>query len=621
MQRKITFVIVVLVAIVVTGIIVAWRFFHQQPEENFNFSDYVAQYRIQLPADLTEQHQKVLFGKAPKQLHPAIAQKLVELYNVAQSYHQTRLKLIELANSRDTASLWNSTPLGGSSYGGYNPSDEFMLALWFTRIVLSGDGDGFQGDGIAYPDIYDPKRESDYWAESTAEWLELLDSHIAFLHESQAFEHAEIERLSILERRIRYDDLASFRDRYINIRRYGITLSRAQQQRLCAGDPLFRNPKIDRILYHDTFWDRFYSNPLQKPLLEKRDAELAPLKIDETPELDTLELTAEDIVHWDGSTSLIPLAKIIAAHVGGCPWKWNVFYEINGNRVSQVVLTESYYVLFDDEQGGEYNRHLVRNRQNDPEFDAGRGKPPANLINELRFSQTHDSIVHLINGKRDLVFSTRRPSPDEITLAREKGIELVCTPFARDAFVFLRNRHNPVRDLSLEQVRGIFSGKYVNWKDVGGFAGKINPLIRDRNSGSEELMRELVMNNTPVPDHFNHQLIGSMAGIFDHLDHDLNGIGYSIMYYERNMICSPYVQTFCINGVEPNPATVASGGYPLTYECMAIHRKAPGQTIERFVTWLTGEEGQQIVRESGYVPIAFCPMPQTIAGKSSAARE
>ena len=592
-HRRIVAMLVVAVAIAL-AVLGYWK----TCDDNFRFSEYVEKHAIRTHADLTEVHQKTLFGKAPKKSHLIILAKLTELYEAAQSYARVRNELVAShVNPRDRI---GSSPIGYISYGNYRPEDEFVLALWYLSMAMSDSKKpiiGYQTNLAGYPDIYDPKHKSQYWAESVDEWLEFADTHIAFLRESEQFEQSHLEKLAASGRKMNYKDLEPFHERYPHS--YGIILNESQKQRLCAGEPLFRNPQIDLILHGERFWNRFDIDPLQKPLLEKRDAELAPFKVVETSEIGALQLTNGDLLRWDGSTSVKPIAKIIAAKAGGHDWKWNTYRE---NRAADVVLTESYYVLFDDEQGGEYNRHLVKHEPEFPKFEHD-DQVSVGVINELKFSQTHDSIVNLINGERDLVFSTRVPSPDETALAREKSVELLITPFAKDAFVFLQNRHNPVRDLTLEQVRDIFSGKQTHWKNVGGFGGKINPLIRDRNSGSEELMRELVMHNVTVPENFYHQLIGSMSGIFDHLDRDLNGIGYSIMYYERNMVCSPYTRTIRINGIEPNPETVASGEYPLIYECVVIRRKNVDEKIESFVDWLIGKEGQSIVRESGYVPL------------------
>ncbi|MCL2710387.1 MAG: substrate-binding domain-containing protein [Planctomycetaceae bacterium] len=352
-------------------------------------------------------------------------------------------------------------------------------------------------------------------------------------------------------------------------------------------------------------------------MFERRNEELALLKVNATPNLVEQNLTVGDIERWDGSTSLQPVVRVVAAHAAGIPWKWQPPGGFHRRDGSEIVFTDHYLWAVDDEVGNgltedsdsSYNRLFANRPSYDfsspnstdqpPTFDKD-AKPTAHFLNNFKFNQTHGAFVNVIEGNRDLVFVTRRPSPDELKLAKERNVELECTPFARDAFVFIVNRHNPVRNLTLQQVRDIFAGKITRWKNVGGLAGTVRPLIRDRNSGSEELMRELVMKDMPVPANFKHQLIGGMSGLFDVLEKDMEGIGYTILYYDRFMVCNPHTRVLKIDGIEPTPQKVADGTYPLLYECVAVTRKGGPERAQAIVEWLVSEEGQAVVRETGY---------------------
>jgi phosphate transport system substrate-binding protein len=202
--------------------------------------------------------------------------------------------------------------------------------------------------------------------------------------------------------------------------------------------------------------------------------------------------------------------------------------------------------------------------------------------------------------------------------------DIVYVPFAKDAFIFLQHRHNPVRSLTLEQYQGIFSGRYMkehstavrgaadgfnmtnlyqSWKDVGGFGGAIKPFIRNVESGSEELMQTLVMKDIEIHARFRPQRLNSMGMIFEELESSPTGIAYSIYHYDRYMVFNPNTRVMAVNGVFPNAETIASGEYPLVYDVVLVHRKEPGERVERFVEWLLSEEGQALVRSVGYVPI------------------
>ena len=100
------------------------------------------------------------------------------------------------------------------------------------------------------------------------------------------------------------------------------------------------------------------------------------------------------------------------------------------------------------------------------------------------YTNTHPAYLRLIDKEVDVIVVTE-PSEDELKYAKDKGVELEVTPVVREGFVFYVNANNPVNSLSLAQIKKIYSGKTVNWNEVGGNAGAIRPFQRPANSGSQ----------------------------------------------------------------------------------------------------------------------------------------
>jgi phosphate transport system substrate-binding protein len=227
---------------------------------------------------------------------------------------------------------------------------------------------------------------------------------------------------------------------------------------------------------------------------------------------------------------------------------------------------------------------------------------------------THQAYTALISGTADIILVARAPSPDELAFAHTKGITLDVRPVALDAFVFLVNSQNTVDNLSLEQIRGIYSGKITNWKQIGGADGKIQAYQRDENSGSQELMETLVMKSTPVisaPEMILYTMegpfttIGGFPPAGDYAKADVQGIGYSVYFYTKNMVNTDNIETIGVNGVEPTSATIADQSYPLTAEVYVVVRAtSPSNSPEVLLRdWLLTADGQNTVYWSGYVPI------------------
>jgi phosphate transport system substrate-binding protein len=230
---------------------------------------------------------------------------------------------------------------------------------------------------------------------------------------------------------------------------------------------------------------------------------------------------------------------------------------------------------------------------------------------------THQSYLRLLglplsDGERepqerraDLALIARGPSEDELAAAEELGFEFDVRPLALDAFVFIVNEANPVRSLGLEQLRSIFKGDITSWADVGGNEEPIKAFTRDRNSGSEELMRDLVMNGEDTIRAPESVLMG-MMGPVDTVAQTPNAIAYSVYYYEEFMRPNPSNRLLAVDGIVPSAETIASGEYPFTTKVFVVTRSDldPDIPAARLRDWLLTEDGQKVVADSGYVPIA-----------------
>jgi len=226
---------------------------------------------------------------------------------------------------------------------------------------------------------------------------------------------------------------------------------------------------------------------------------------------------------------------------------------------------------------------------------------------------THDAYLSLIDGSSDIILVARPPSKDELGMADLNGVELDIQPVALDAFVFIVNVHNPVDNLSLEQIRGMYSGEITNWKEVGGPDEEIQVYQRNDNSGSQELMKSLVMKDLAMIDAPDDMVLFSMTGPYSVLSSgssyvdsgDVNGIAYSVYFYAQNIAPHDDIEFIAIDGVEPTTATIANGRYPLAAEVyLVIRDDMPKDSIPvQLRDWLLTNHGQFAVSQSGYVRV------------------
>lgn len=230
--------------------------------------------------------------------------------------------------------------------------------------------------------------------------------------------------------------------------------------------------------------------------------------------------------------------------------------------------------------------------------------PAQRVIEHVVTTGTHDSYLGLVAGASDVIVVARAPSDEEQAAAEAAGIGLEVKAVALDAFVFLVNGGSPVGDLTIEEIRGIFSGRTTDWSQLGGPALPIQPYQRDPTSGSQELMLQLVMGDLAMVEAPDWLMLYAMTGPFSALATDPGGIGYSVYYYAEFMQPeSNAVRMIGVEGVLPTAASIASGEYPLVTEVYAVVRSGETGSARAFFDWLTTDEGQQAVAATGYVPL------------------
>ena len=351
-----------------------------------------------------------------------------------------------------------------------------------------------------------------------------------------------------------------------------------------------------------------------RQLFQARHAELARIAPAQTPQLRQLGLDVLSYPRMDGSTSTQPLATLIACRCFEAGYEWVG----RDQALPRQSRYDSTLPIRDLERFMERPWFRSEPELKLLEFTLRARTEPSDdrlglIINALLAANasTHQAYVNLIEGRSDIGLLARPPSADERQLAREKAVELEIVPCARDAFVFLVHQKNPVKGLTTPQIREIYSGQVQDWQSVGGPKQKITAYQREENSGSQELMRTLVMKNVPLAKPTGQfqaapQLVGQlMSSTFLSLSRDESGIGYSVYYYENFMSGSPRTRTIAVDGVVPTYDTIRDRTYPLISDVYVVTRaKLDAQSqARRMRDWLLSAEGQAVVRESGYVPV------------------
>ena len=207
-----------------------------------------------------------------------------------------------------------------------------------------------------------------------------------------------------------------------------------------------------------------------------------------------------------------------------------------------------------------------------------------------------EGVKALIDSMTDIAKSSRELRPEEISLARKKGIQPVTHPIAVDVIVPIVHPQNKVKNLTIDQLSQIYQGKIRNWKDVGGDDLPIVVVSRDSSSGTFESWGELILHKARVTP--RAQMQASSGAIVQIVSKNKYAIGYIGMGYMNKTISG-----LSVNGVEANVATALSGKYPISRHLYVITSGPPKGSTALFIQFILSPEGQKIVEKIGFVPV------------------
>jgi phosphate transport system substrate-binding protein len=217
-------------------------------------------------------------------------------------------------------------------------------------------------------------------------------------------------------------------------------------------------------------------------------------------------------------------------------------------------------------------------------------------------------ITALTNGTCDIAESSRVMEDKELKLAASKGIKPVEEKVALDGIAIVVHPRNPVKNLTMDQLREIFLGNITNWKVVGGANKTIVLLSREFNSGTHIFLKEHVLRrgNAKGPEEFSPSalMMPSSQAIADEVAGNENAIGYYGMGY-----ISPKQKTIAVAKdakapfVEPSIDNVKSNLYPISRPLFLYTNGTPQGVVKDFIDFVYSKDGQEIVKKLDFVPV------------------
>lgn len=216
-------------------------------------------------------------------------------------------------------------------------------------------------------------------------------------------------------------------------------------------------------------------------------------------------------------------------------------------------------------------------------------------------------IAALISNTTSVAQSSRKMTEKEFEQARSGGHEIKEIPVAIDALVVVAHPSNPVKELTIDQLSDIFTGKITNWKEAGGIDEDILVLSRERNSGTHVFFLEEVVRrgNPKGPEEFAPGVL--MMSSSQAIVQEVSDNTAAISYFGHGYL-TPATQAIAIAKkagdpfVSPSIEAALDGSYALSRPLYFYIPKSQEEHLKEFIAFVLSEKGQAVVSEMGFIP-------------------
>ena len=192
-----------------------------------------------------------------------------------------------------------------------------------------------------------------------------------------------------------------------------------------------------------------------------------------------------------------------------------------------------------------------------------------------------------INGTCDIGISSRNLKPSE------RGLKVVL--IALDGIAVIVHRNNSVENLTIEQIRGIFSRRIKEWSELGAGGKEIIPVTREEGSGTRASFEEMIMGGEVISDACLVQ--DSNGAVREIIAATPQGVGYvSVGLVDERE------KAIAINDIKPNLANLITGEYHFSRPFLFLLREEPRGNVKKFIEYVLSAEGQEILGSGGLIP-------------------
>ena len=228
-------------------------------------------------------------------------------------------------------------------------------------------------------------------------------------------------------------------------------------------------------------------------------------------------------------------------------------------------------------------------------------QPYAEVLAEEYMALNPDAEIDIQGGGSSAGITAAQTQSADIGMSsralKEEEMDLLYVEIARDGLALIVNPKNPIQNLTLDQVRDIYSATITDWSQLGGPKSRINLIAREEGSGTRSAFTELVMGKTEITPKAIVQ--DSNGAVRQLVAGDPNAIGFISMGLVDDNVKAVY-----LDGIEATRENIMNGSYSLSRPFLFVTNGEPSGLAKEFIDFTLSLEGQKLLSNEGLIPAA-----------------
>ncbi|MFW5771453.1 MAG: PstS family phosphate ABC transporter substrate-binding protein [Spirochaetota bacterium] len=215
---------------------------------------------------------------------------------------------------------------------------------------------------------------------------------------------------------------------------------------------------------------------------------------------------------------------------------------------------------------------------------------------QIEANGSQKGIQDLIDGKCQIADSSYRITSKQRQAAEKEGVRIREFHLAYDIIVPIVHPANPTSSITMEQLRGIYTGRISTWKHSGWNDVPIRVVSRDENSGTFHEWKKKVLRGGATPSQ-SMIIRSSNSSVLAYVAENRQSIGYI-----SNAFVNNEVKPLAVNGVKPGTSNEKDTRYPIRRRLYVyVDTNNLSVNTKKFLLYILSGQGQKIIKEEGFI--------------------